>query len=190
MATRGAELQAHKIAVFNRLFDDYWAPIRRHVESVLEDEQDVSDLVADVFVVVWEKLKPAKPWGLPSLIRTADNKLKDFHRKAGTSAKTIAALQVRGIPGRKFDVLDAFSIRQALNTVLTPRERRIVVLAYWDQLSAGEIAEVLECSQSSAWTTLCRARSKLAIALRIDADVVTGIDEKTPLLLVPSPQTV
>ena len=44
---------------------------------------------------------------------------------------------------------------------LSPRQRAIVVLTYWDDLSTEEIAETLGISEGSVKKHLARARSKL-----------------------------
>ena len=59
------------------------------------------------------------------------------------------------------NLMAEYQLTFPFDTVLTPRERRIVILAYWDRLAAGEIAELLRCSQGTVWTTLSRARRKL-----------------------------
>lgn len=99
--------------------------------------------------------------GLTWLLRTADNKVRDRDRRLRTRDRALEALS-RNASERPFalDALDRFEVREALSA-LTDRERRVVVLTYWDELSAGEIAEVLRCSQGSVWTALSRARTKL-----------------------------
>lgn len=73
----------------------------------------------------------------------------------------MAALE-RDASDRPFEIdhVDRLAVRDAL-TVLSEHERQVVILTYWDQLSAGEIAETLRCSQGSVWTALSRARTKL-----------------------------
>ncbi len=51
---------------------------------------------------------------------------------------------------------------------LNARERQVVVLTYWDELSAGQIAEVLRTTEGAVWTTLTRARGKLRRELEGD----------------------
>ena len=48
---------------------------------------------------------------------------------------------------------------------LSVRQRAVVVLAYWEQLTAGEIAGQLGISEGSVHRHLARARSKLRGAL-------------------------
>lgn len=155
------ERTARKGEVFSALFDEHVSRVRRHVECYLADDDDVQDVVADVFRLGWEKLNPDQPWGLTWLLRSAQNKLRDRERKEGRGARALEALQRDGTHQREeIHPLERVAVLDALS-VLTNHERQVVVLTYWDELSAGEVAEVLQLSPGSVWTTLSRARVKL-----------------------------
>ncbi|WP_331908514.1 sigma-70 family RNA polymerase sigma factor [Microbacterium sp.] len=161
---------AQKEAAFSALFEQFWARVKRHIEAFVDDGEEVDELVSDVFGVAWEKLKPDRPMELPWLLRTADNKVRDRDRRARSRSRAMEAL-VRGAavqPG-SLDDLDKVAVRDAV-AALSGHERRVVILTYWDELSAGEIAETLRCSQGSVWTTLSRARRKLREQLGLTAD--------------------
>lgn len=152
---------ARRSVVFSQVFLEHWARVRRHIEVLVDDSGEVDELVSDVFSLAWEKLKPEKPMGLPWLIRTADNKLRDRDRRARSRRRALEALarRVEEKPPR-LDDLERLAVRVAVEHLCT-RERRVVIVTYWDELSAGEIAEAMQCSQGSVWTTLSRARAKL-----------------------------
>lgn len=154
-----------KDVVYRRLFDTYWPRVHRHLECFLENAEEVDELTAEVFVVAWRKLSPANPLPFSWFLRTADNKLRDRTRRAESQRRVVEALS-RGMTASTagVDPLEALAIRRALTT-LNARERQVVVLTYWDDLTAGEVAEVLRTSQSAVWTTLTRARTKLRIQL-------------------------
>ncbi|GAA1121600.1 hypothetical protein GCM10009670_09980 [Citricoccus alkalitolerans] len=44
---------------------------------------------------------------------------------------------------------------------LPPDQREVLYLTYWEDLSAGEIAQVLEISVEAVWKRLSRARTLL-----------------------------
>lgn len=165
-ARRAAEESApNKAAVFRTLFDEYWPKVHRHLECYLDNGEEVNEIAAEVFVVAWKKLEADKPMSLRWFIRTADNKLRDVDRKAHSRGRAMEAL-TRGLRNAADTIhpLDALALRQAMKT-LNARERQVVVLTYWDELSAGEIADVLRSSQPAVWTTLTRARAKLRAQL-------------------------
>ncbi|HKP07758.1 MAG TPA: sigma-70 family RNA polymerase sigma factor [Microbacterium sp.] len=157
-------------AVFAVMFDEHWARVKRHVEAVVDNPEEIDELVSDVFGLAWEKLRPDRPMGLPWLLRAADNKVRDRDRRARSRSRALEAL-VRGASESSdgLDDLDRVAVREAV-AALSSHERRVVVLTYWDELSAGEIAETLRTSQGSVWTTLSRARAKLREGLGLPHD--------------------
>lgn len=149
-----------KAVLYRTLFDEYWPRVRRHVACFIDNGEEVDEIAAEVFVVAWRKLNPAKPMGLRWFLRVADNKLRDVRRRGQSRTRAIEAM-TRGMQaGENLHPLEALALRQALQS-LNARERQVVVLTYWDGLSAGEVSEVLRCSQAAVWTTLTRARQKL-----------------------------
>ncbi|WEK60032.1 MAG: sigma-70 family RNA polymerase sigma factor [Candidatus Microbacterium colombiense] len=168
MSARSEARDADREAAFKKIYDTFWAPIRRHVECVVDDEHEVSEIVSDVFLLAWKKLDPSRPLGLIWLLRAADNKLKDRERSRRARERAWEAVHTVYAAPSEESLLDSLAVRHAIDTVLTPRERQIVMLSYWDQLAAGEVAQVLRCSQASVWTTLSRARKKLETELGLD----------------------
>jgi RNA polymerase sigma-70 factor (sigma-E family) len=66
-------------------------------------------------------------------------------------------------PGRS-DGLDALDLRDALSQALSqlsPRQRTVLVLRYWEQLSEAEVAEVLGCSLGTVKSTASRGLARL-----------------------------
>ena len=57
---------------------------------------------------------------------------------------------------------------------LSPKERAVVVLFYFDDRPVAEIAEILDCSESAAAMRLKRARERLAVALSEEVDSHVG----------------
>lgn len=149
-----------KAVLYRTLFDEYWPRVRRHVACFIDNSEEVDEIAAEVFVVAWRRLNPAKPMGLRWFLRVADNKLRDVMRRSQSRTRAIEAM-TRGMQASdELHPLEALALRQALQS-LNARERQVVVLTYWDGLSAGEVSDVLRCSQAAVWTTLTRARQKL-----------------------------
>ncbi|PCE15780.1 hypothetical protein AUC47_13010 [Microbacterium sp. SZ1] len=164
-STHARSAEPHKAVVFRELFDEYWPLVRHHLSCFLENQAEVDEITAEVFVVAWRKLRPEKPMGLRWFIRTADNKVRDADRRARSRGRALDALS-RGLRNAAETIhpLEALALRQAMKS-LNARERQVVVLTYWDGLNAGEVAEVLHCSTAAVWTTLTRARAKLRTQL-------------------------
>lgn len=164
-ATPAPATPPNKAVVFRILFDEHLARVRRHLACYVDDPDEVDEIAAEVFTIAWRKLRPHSPMGLAWLLRTADNKLKDAARRHRSREQALVAL-TRGMREDTGDLhpLEALALREAM-TSLSARERQVVVLTYWDELSAGETAAVLRCSPASVWTTLTRARAKLRAQL-------------------------
>lgn len=189
MSGRSEARHSDREVVFKELYDTLWAPLQRHVECVVDDDSEVAEIVSDVFLLAWRKLDAAKPLGLIWLIRAADNKLKDRERSRRARARAMETVHAVYAAPSDGDMLDALAVRHAVETVLTQRERRIVMLAYWDQLAAGEIAELLRCSQASVWTTLSRARKKLEAELGLGAGEDAAEARRVVEAARPAPRT-
>ena len=66
-------------------------------------------------------------------------------------------------PGHS-DGLDALDLRDALSQALaqlSPRQRTVLVLRYWEQLSEAETAEALGCSLGTVKSTASRGLARL-----------------------------
>ncbi|MEJ1088451.1 sigma-70 family RNA polymerase sigma factor [Microbacterium sp. Mu-80] len=164
-SSSGNDSERRKAAVYRLLFDENWPRVRRFLDCYLDDDNEVEEITAEVFVIAWRKLKPDAPMGLTWFLRTANNKLRDRSRRAKSRARALEAL-TRSLenPAEPLDPLEALALRTALRT-LSAREQQVVVLTYWNDLSAGEVAEVLHSSQGAVWATLTRARAKLRAQL-------------------------
>lgn len=169
-STTAVPPERNRAVAFRILFDEHLPRVRRHLACFVDDPDEVDEIAADVFVIAWRKFRPHSPMGLTWLLRTADNKLRDAARRDRSRERAILAL-TRGMREGSSELhpLEALALREAM-TALTARERQVVVLTYWDELSAGETAAVLRCSPAAVWTTLTRARAKLRQRLETGED--------------------
>lgn len=121
---------------------------------------DSEDLTAEVFATAWRR-RDDVPEGaeLPWLYRTAGYVLANHRRK-------MRPVLVADVPEEPDDVdpqslaLGDDHVRRVLG-VLSPRDRRILLLNAWDGLTGDQLAEVLGVSRGGADAALSRARSRL-----------------------------
>ena len=95
------------------------------------------------------------------LRRTLYNLAADGWRRRGVARRW---QPVVAMPERRADGTDAVDIRDALVRMLAqlpPRQRAVVVLRYWEQLSEAETAAVLGCSPGSVKSAASRGMSRL-----------------------------
>lgn len=125
---------------------------------------DAPDVVADAFVRVlgvrpWEELDEPKAY----LYRTVLNQVRMRHR----STMRRRAREMRAAdPEMSFDPEVRPEVLEAMSA-LSARQRAVVVLTYWEDLTPADIAERLAVSEGTVRRHLARARSKLREVLDV-----------------------
>jgi len=131
----------------------------------LDDPADVEDLVAETFVVAWRRIdeipdRDAELFWLYAIARRVlANQLRGRERSLRLEAR-LAAERELGVDEPRFAEEDLAALMRALSR-LTPEERELVELAYWERLSYREIGLVVGCNDKAAGVRLTRARSRL-----------------------------
>lgn len=167
MSGRSEDPNSLRNEVFSQVFDTHWAAVRHHVECVVDDDAEVTELVSEVFLIAWTRLRPRRPMGRSWLLRVADRRLRRSRRTADRPAVTEAVHA--GLVGDAHADCP-MSHEQILGalTGLTGRERRIIMLTYWDGLAVGETAESMGISRTGADKILHRAQRKLRRSLGLE----------------------
>jgi RNA polymerase sigma factor (sigma-70 family) len=173
MSPRGDDPDSLRNEVFSRVFDANWAAVRHHIECVVEDDAEVNELVSEVFLTAWSKLRVHRPMGRTWLLRVADRRLA-ARRGGPANRMAVTAAVHAGLTGDDHAECPAThaQILSALSG-LRVRERRIIMLTYWDGLTVGETAESIGTSRSSVERTLRRAQRTLRRDLGLEG---TGSD--------------
>lgn len=130
--------------------------------------EDAQDAVADVFLVAWRRLdevpegNAARVWLYATARRVIANQRRASRRRL--------ALRDRLVRDRSDGVPEPFSsgsrdalVREALRR-LRPRDREVLLLAEWENLTPAEIAKVMECLIVTARGRLHRARFRFRVA--------------------------
>lgn len=161
--------------VFTRVFDAHWAAVRHHIEGVVGDEDEVTEIVSEVFLHAWSRLRPARPPGRVWLLRAADRRLRARSRRSSTPHCALDAVH-SGLSGAdpQPGSIGRAEVVRALG-VLTPVQRRIIMLTYWDGLAVGEIAELLRASEFRVRKTLGVAQNRLRDELGLEG-LISGDD--------------
>lgn len=145
---------------FERLFDCHYRAVvayarRRSVAG------DADDVVAETFLVAWRRLEDvpaeARPWLFEVARRVLANQRRAAVRRAALRRRVgdnAAAVE----PERESPVLQALAS-------LGERDREVLMLTAWEELSSAETARVLGCSRTAAKVRLHRARRRLRQAL-------------------------
>lgn len=136
-------------------------------------KQHVDDICSDAIAIAWqkrEKIPPQEQNGshdplLPYVILTARNLIKNLERKINTSNRHLRGLIPLDSPSAEAIVLEDASLNTALQT-LKPKDRELLLLLAWHDLSISEMATVLQMSKANVSVRLNRARNRLSEILQ------------------------
>ena len=163
-------------AAFAGIMEAYHKPMFKFVYIRTGSKEDAEDISQEVWLKVFEKLstlvEPSrfKPW----FFRLASNCVKDFMRRKKIRRMVGLGDVTPGddtsfderVPGNSPDGLDELMKKdfweqvQRLLSNLSKREREVFVLRFLDQLTIGEISQMLRSNESSVKTHLYRALKK------------------------------
>lgn len=155
-------------AQFRQVYDTYVGPMRDYCFRRLP-ASDANDAVAEVFVAAWRKIDdmPEEPERKLWLYGVARNVVRNAHRSGRRRARLdgkVAGLSPELQPGPEAVVVRHHEHEALLAALgeLRPADQEVLRLRAWEELSAAEIAEVMDLSVRAVETRLSRARHKLA----------------------------
>jgi RNA polymerase sigma-70 factor (ECF subfamily) len=125
-------------------------------------ESDVEDMVEEVLLVTWRRLDDVtEGFELPWMIGVASNVLNNARRKHSRRRRMQSKLRPQPDASSAEDVVVANDqLRRALNR-LTPSEREVLLLRYWDGFDVPAIATILSISPGAAAVRLSRSAERL-----------------------------
>ena len=160
---------------FNTIFAAHYVRVVRYVERRTGDHGIAEEIAAETFLVAWSKRDRADIT-LPWLYRTAAHKIGDFYKRSRRKRAAEGALvRLAEEPPVGVSTLDRLALAAAMKA-LASREREVLMLTYWEGLTAREVGEVIGASESAVWVALTRARAKLRTGLSESIPVVRGGD--------------
>ncbi|WP_308121656.1 RNA polymerase sigma factor [Actinotalea ferrariae] len=160
-------------AWFDALFRAHSTAVHRYMVRRAPAD-DAQDLTAEVLATAWRR-RDDVPEGaeLPWLYRTAAFVLANHRRKG-------RPVPVEHVPEEADDDADPArlavtddEVRRVL-AVLSPRDRRILLLHAWEGLDGGQLAAVLGISRGGADAALSRARARLREAWAAGDEAAAG----------------
>ena len=150
---------------------------------------DAADLLSEVLLIAWRKIDdlPEDPNDVAAwLIGVARRVLAN--QKRGQVRRRALADRLReyqsSLPPLSAPSTEAVAIKKALWR-LNPRDRELLMLAGWDQLTSKEIAIVLSGSPPAIRQRLARARKRFRKQLQLEGVVIASGDQRPPLRRAP-----
>jgi RNA polymerase sigma-70 factor, ECF subfamily len=130
--------------------------------------EDAADAVAETFLVAWRRLDEVdEQHALPWLYAVARRVLLSQRRSSlrqQAIAERVAAAEPSALPPSSEPSLLSRRLREAL-AGLSEKDREVLMLAAWEELSSREAAHVLGCSATAYRIRLHRARARLRAGL-------------------------
>lgn len=146
------DVAANTPVTFSVLYEAEFLPLVRLATLLTGRVEVARDIVQDAFVrlhVKWATVRNPPAYVRRSVV----NGCRSFHRREGRRRGRAVA----GEPAVGLDVDHTFSTLAALS----PKQRAMVVLKYYEGRSEREIAEIVRCRPGSVGPTLQRALATL-----------------------------
>ncbi|MEY3407232.1 MAG: hypothetical protein RL038_293 [Actinomycetota bacterium] len=151
-------------AWFEDIYLSNQAAVMRYIGSRVNSHSVVQDIFATTFEVAWKQKDSLTDHVQPFLIAVARNQIRKYWRELGRGELHLTSLdEISQTLDFEDSTVDAITQKQLIHTVLSELSEtdcEILLLAYWDDLSQSDIAQVLGLSDVSVRVKLHRARSR------------------------------
>ncbi len=174
------DVKAGDDASFDILLQKYRLPLVNFLHRMVRDTATAEDLAQEVFLRVYRARKRYSPsakfttWLFRIATNLALNSVRDNryrHMEVSLDAPTEEDQAPREVPTREMRIDEhmierdrAEFIRRAIAT-LPEKQRAAVLLHKYEEMDYGEIAKILECSESALKSLLFRAYETLRVQL-------------------------
>ena len=154
---------------FASFYREHYSLILATVGRRLNDHSTAEDVTSEVFRVAWSHYQTGGELSLAWLYAVARNVVGNEYRRTARSAALRAKAAAHAADS--IDVTDdtGADTRRALMK-LREADREILFMAYWEDLTGGEIAQILGCKIPTVWVRLNRARTALRAHLAVPLD--------------------
>jgi RNA polymerase sigma factor (sigma-70 family) len=156
---------------FDALFASYSSDIVAYCSWRAASRSDAQDAAAEVFLTAWRRLDEvpdgdaARVWLYATARRVIANQRRSSRRRAALQERLAVEAAAKSRDPEAGGGEEAL-IREALRA-LSPRDREILLLAEWEDLSPAQIAGVLGCLTVTARGRLHRARRRFRAAFEL-----------------------
>lgn len=164
--TRGPrEPATHLPPELREVFEEHGPFVCRSLRYLGVHEADLDDLLQEVFLVVYQRLKDyeekgrARAWLYSICTRVAHGHRRKLVRRRETahvSEEAIAPSQLERVEDR-----EALELGFRLLEQLPPQQREVFVLYEVEDMPMSEIAQALDCPLQTAYSRLHKARERI-----------------------------
>ncbi|MCX8104021.1 MAG: sigma-70 family RNA polymerase sigma factor [Candidatus Bipolaricaulota bacterium] len=164
---------------FEKLFRCYAPRIFRFAMSYLNDRSHAEEVVQETMIAVWKSAKNFHEQSQVSswILGIARNKALDRARAREREPKLVREKLDRGVSARATPEqiaqreVQAERVRAALEK-LSPEHREVMLLAFYNDLSYAEIAQILGCPEGTVKSRVFYAKEQLKKILSVDGETL------------------
>jgi RNA polymerase sigma factor (sigma-70 family) len=147
-------------AEFEAFYRAHYSVILATLNRRLSDYGTAEDVASEVFRIAWSHHQEGGQLGLAWLYTVARNLVGNEYRRAARSTALRLKAQSNVADAAEEPHDTGADTRRAMMK-LREADREILFMAYWEDLSGSEIAEILGCKVPTVWVRLNRARAAL-----------------------------
>ena len=182
-------LSLEDVEYYTQVYSDYYKLMYSVAWKYAGDCNLVEDIVSDSNLALMRRLDVLRriaPDKLQTYIATTvKNMAVNYHRKKKTARKRLAVYELaEQVEAKEADLLLQIEIKEEYQNLLqsmhrlTRKERSILHMRFFMQLSTREIANMVGLSPSSIRTYICRSRQKIRNYLNEETQKGMGNDEQ------------
>lgn len=162
---------------FSTFFRENYSFVVGVAERRLDSVQDAEEIATEAFHLAWQRYQEGEPLSVPWLYGVVRNLVGDEYRRRGRRAEL--QRQLNEDFALSLPVSDDLytDVRDAVER-LPQMHREVLKMAYWERLTAREIATVLDVNSAAVRARLMRARRLLRTAL---SDIQDRADREVPI---------
>ena len=155
---------------FTRIYEAHYLEVLAYCARRVS-RSEAEDVTNDTFMALWRRIDSFDAeFPLPWLYRTAYGSIRNRWRTVRRSGALVS--RMTGMARERPDGVEVVVVRrerdrEIIDVIGRMRngDQEVLRLSIWEELTALEIATVLECSVSAAEQRLHRAKKRLAIKL-------------------------
>jgi RNA polymerase sigma-70 factor (sigma-E family) len=143
-------------------------PLLRLAVLLTDDRATAEDVVQDAFLGLHRRWRAVDPSAAAGYLRTSVvNGVRTLHRRRVVARKHLHAVRAEDVPSADLALLLTEEQREVVAALRTlpRRQREVLVLRYWSELSEADIADVLGIARGTVKSSASRALASLQKSL-------------------------
>lgn len=162
---KDSKISMQKKKDFEELFRNNYKQMLRLSMLIIKDEEESKDIVSDIFTSIWDgTINPYVDKPQNYLLMCVRNRCLDLlnHKRIKERVYRLLTLE-SSLPSIAInnDTPDMQRLREMVDTLLTPRDRQVLIMKYERKMKYREISDELNISQVAVYKHLSQALKTL-----------------------------